>query len=65
MLPSKITQDNYIQGINVFQKELKINQFADDFTLLNSNRNCVSRPLRFKTKPVETQGFVAWTLETL
>ena len=36
-LACKIKQDNEIQGINIFGKELKLSQFADDTTLLNSN----------------------------
>ena len=45
LLACKIRQDKEIQGINIFRKELKICQFADDTTLLNSNRNSVSRML--------------------
>ena len=42
LLACKIRQDKEIQGIKIFQKELKISQFADDTTLLNSNRNSVA-----------------------
>ena len=45
LLASKIRQDKEIQGIKIFRKEVKISQFADDTTLLNSNRNSVSRAL--------------------
>ena len=34
LLACKIRQDNEIQGINIFGKELKLSQFADDTTLL-------------------------------
>ena len=45
LLACKIRQGKKIQGIKIFRKELKISQFADDTTLLNSNRNSVSRAL--------------------
>ena len=45
LLACKIRQDKEIRGVKVFQKELKISQFADDTTLLISNRNSVSRAL--------------------
>ena len=45
LLACKIRQDKEIKGINIFQKELKISQFADDTTLLNSNRNSVRRAI--------------------
>ena len=45
LLACKIRQDKEIQGIKIFRKELKISQFADDTTLLNSNRNSPSRTL--------------------
>ena len=43
LLACKIRQDNEIQGINIFGKELKLSQFADDTTLLNSNCNSVNK----------------------
>ena len=45
LLACKIRQDKGFRGVKVFQKELKISQFADDTTLLISNRNSVSRAL--------------------
>ena len=50
LLACKIRQDKEIQGIKIFQKELKISQFADDTTLLNSDRNSVSRALNVLDK---------------
>jgi len=44
LLPCKIRQDKEIQGLTIFQKE-KISQFADDSTLLNSNKNSVKRAI--------------------
>ena len=38
-------QDKEIQGINIFQREFKTNQFADDTTLLNKNSNSVRRAI--------------------
>ena len=43
LLACKIRQDKEIQGINIFQRGLKISQFADDTTLFNSNRKSVRR----------------------
>ena len=37
LLACKIRQDKEIQGISIFGQELKLNQFADDTTLFNSN----------------------------
>ena len=34
-----------IQGINIFQREFKISQFADDTTLLNKDSNSVRRAI--------------------
>ena len=45
LLACKIRQDKEIQGINIFQRELKISQFADDTTLFNSNRKSVRRAI--------------------
>ena len=45
LLACKIRQDNEIQGINIFGKELKLSQFADDTTLLNSNCNSVNKAI--------------------
>ena len=45
LLACKIRQDKEMQGIKIFRKELKISQFSNDTTLLNSNRNSVSRAL--------------------
>jgi len=45
LLACKIRQDKEIQGLNIFQKEIKVSQFADDTTLLNSNRNSVKRAI--------------------
>ena len=41
----KTRQDKEIQGINIFGKELKLSQFADDTTLLNSNCNLVNKAI--------------------
>ena len=72
LLASKIRQDKEIQGINIILKELKISQFADDTTLLNSNKNSVSRALNvlgslsgLRLLLVKNQSFVAWSLEAL
>jgi len=46
LLACKIRQDKEIQGLNIFQKEIKVSQFADDTTLLNSNRNSVKRAIK-------------------
>ena len=45
LLACKIRQDKEIQEIKIFRQELKISQFADETTLLNSNRNSVCRAL--------------------
>ena len=45
LLACKIRQDNEIQGINIFGKELKLSQFADDTTLLNSNYDSVNKAI--------------------
>ena len=47
LLACKIRQDKEIQGIiiNIFQRELKISQFADDTTLFNSIRKSVRRAI--------------------
>ena len=45
LLACKIRQDKEIRGVKLFQKELKISQFADNTTLLISNRNSVRRAL--------------------
>jgi len=45
LLACKIRQDKEIKEITIFQKELKISQFADDTTLLYSNRNSVTRAI--------------------
>jgi len=45
LLACKLRQDKEIQGLNIFQKEIKVTQFADDTTLLNSNRNSVKRAI--------------------
>ena len=41
----KIRQDKTIKGITVFQKELKLIQFADDTTLLCNDCNSVNRAI--------------------
>ena len=43
LLACKIRQDKEIQGIKSFGKELKLSQFADDTTLLNSYCNSVKK----------------------
>ena len=45
LLACKIRQDQEIQGINIFGKELKLSQFADDTTLFNSNCNSVEKAI--------------------
>ena len=45
LLACKIRQDKEIQGIKVLGKELKLSQFADDTTLLNSNCNSVKQAI--------------------
>ena len=45
LLACKIRQDKEIQGIKIFGKELKLSQFADDTTLLNSNCNSVKKAI--------------------
>ena len=45
LLACKIRQDKEIQGINIFQREFKISQFADDTTLQNKNSNSVRRAI--------------------
>ena len=45
LLACKIRQDREIQGIEIFGKEVKLNQFADDTTLLNSNCNSVKKAI--------------------
>ena len=45
LLACKIKQDKEIQGIRVFGRELKLSQFADDTTLLNSNCNSVNKAI--------------------
>ena len=42
LLACKIRQDKEIQGINIFGKELKLSQFADDTKLLNSKCNSIN-----------------------
>ena len=37
ILPCKIRQNRAIQGIQIFKREFKISQFADDTSLLCSN----------------------------
>ena len=46
LLACKIKQDKEMQGIKIFGKELKLSQFADDTTLLNSNCNSVKKSNR-------------------
>ena len=72
LLACKIRQDKELEGIKIFRKELKISQFADDTTLLNSNKNSVSRALNvlgslsgLRLLLVKNQSFVAWSLEML
>ena len=45
LLACKIRQDQEIQGINIFGKELKLSQFADDTTLFISNCNSVEKAI--------------------
>ena len=45
MLACKIRQDKEIQGTNIYGKELKLSQFADDTTLLNSTCNSVKKAI--------------------
>ena len=45
LLACKIRQDKEIQGIKIFGNELKLSQFADDTTLLNSNCNSVKKAI--------------------
>ena len=45
ILACKIRQDKTIKGITVFQKELKLSQFADDTTLLCNDCNSVNRAI--------------------
>ena len=45
ILACKIRQDKTIKGITVFQKELKLIQFADDTTLLCNDCNSVNRAI--------------------
>jgi len=45
LLACKIRQDIDIQGINIFSKELKLSQFADDTTLFKSNCNSVNKAI--------------------
>ena len=45
ILACKIKQDKTIKGITVFQKELKLSQFADDTTLLCNDCNSVNRAI--------------------
>ena len=45
LLACRITQEKEIQGINIFGKELKFSQFADDTTLLNSNCSSVNKAI--------------------
>ena len=45
LLACKIRQDKEIQGINIFGREIKLSQFADDTTLLNSNCNSVKKAI--------------------
>ena len=46
LLAYKIRQDKEIQGIEIFGKEVKSSQLADDTTLLNSNCNSVKKSNR-------------------
>ena len=45
ILACKIRQEKTIKGITVFQKELKLVQFADDTTLLCNDCNVVNRAI--------------------
>ena len=45
LLACKIRQDKEIQGIKLFGRELKLSQFADDTTLLNSNCKSVNKAI--------------------
>ena len=45
ILACKIRQGKTIKGITVFQKELKLSQFADDTTLLRNDYNSVNRAI--------------------
>ena len=45
ILACKIRQDKTIKGITVFQKELKLSQFADDTTLLCNDCNSVNQAI--------------------
>ena len=45
LLACKLRQDKEIQGINIFGKELKLSQFADDTTLLNSSCNSINKAI--------------------
>ena len=45
ILACKIRQDKTIKGITIFQKELKLSQFADDTTLLGNDCKSVNRAI--------------------
>ena len=45
LLACKIRQDKELQDINIFGKEIKLSQFAEDTTLLNSNCNSVKKAI--------------------
>lgn len=70
LLACKIRQEKEIQGINIFVKELKLNQFADDTTLLNSNCSLVNKAIAVldnfwpEIEPVENGSSVAGIVET-
>ena len=45
LLACKIRQEKEMQGINIFGKELKISQFADETTFFNRNFNSVTKAI--------------------
>ena len=52
----KIRQDKTIKGITVFQKELKLIQFANDTTLLCNDCNSVNRAITVLNSLVNLSG---------
>ena len=67
ILACQIKQDKTIKEIKVFQKELKLSQFADDTTLLCNDCNSVNRAITVLNSfgNLACSAGVFWVGETL
>ena len=56
ILAAKVRQDCTIQGINIFETEHKISQFADDTTLFLGNLTAVENSIKLVEQFGDTSG---------